>query len=176
MFFCILVALPAVFCMPEAYMNPMMARKFMERSFRTSPSDEALLSRGSYNSFEQVPALLIFEDGTSDEAEASLSPHHRVRRQSAAMDLALNHDDSNGRPRPVARLHGYADANVVGNNRNNYHANMGAGVGTVAWRSRNGRHSVGVGATVDHYRGRYNGHGYRSRPSFGVGIGYRLRF
>ncbi|KAF2348112.1 hypothetical protein FHG87_021131 [Trinorchestia longiramus] len=73
-------------------------------------------------------------------------------------------------------LHGYADANVVGNNRNNYHANMGAGVGTVAWRSRNGRHSVGVGATVDQYRGRYNGHRYRSRPSYGVGVGYRLRF
>ncbi|KAL7642780.1 UNVERIFIED_CONTAM: hypothetical protein RMT77_006068 [Armadillidium vulgare] len=102
----------------------------------------------------------------------------RTKRQVAnqAMDLSLSHQDRNGNDRPVGQLHGRFDLNAVGRDARNYHAHGGLGAGAVVWRSRNNRHSLGVGAYADQHRGRFEGFRYRSRPNFGAGIGYRFRF
>ncbi|KAL7642783.1 UNVERIFIED_CONTAM: hypothetical protein RMT77_006071 [Armadillidium vulgare] len=102
----------------------------------------------------------------------------RTKRQVAnqAMDLSLSHQDRNGNDRPVGQLHGRFDLNAVGRDARNYHAHGGLGAGAVVWRSRNNRHSLGVGAYADQQRGRFQGFRYRSRPNLGAGIGYRFRF
>jgi len=114
----------------------------------------------------------------SEESEATLP--QRVSRQKrspqSAVDLALDHTDRNGNDRPVGRVHGGVSARGAGNDRRNYHVDAGAGAGSVVWRSRDGRHSVGVGATAGQSRGRVHGYRYQSKPSYGAGIGYSFRF
>ncbi|KAL7642779.1 UNVERIFIED_CONTAM: hypothetical protein RMT77_006067 [Armadillidium vulgare] len=102
----------------------------------------------------------------------------RTKRQVAnqAMDLALSHQDRNGNDRRVGQLHLRVDLNAVGRDARNYHAHGGLGAGAVVFRSRNNRHSLGVGAYADQHRGRFQGFRYKSRPSYGAGIGYRFRF
>ena len=95
--------------------------------------------------------------------------------QREAMNLASSHTDRNGRDRPVGRLHGSVNANGAGSRRT-HHVNTQVGVGTTVYRSRNGRHSVGVGATRGQGFGRWNGQRYQSRPSYSAGVGYRFRF
>ncbi|XP_018008511.1 uncharacterized protein LOC108666195 [Hyalella azteca] len=111
-----------------------------------------------------------------DEEHVAYPQRLRVRRQLAASSLGGNHEDRNGAPRPVGKLHGFLNADGGGNSRNNHHVNVGAGLGSVVWRSPNQRHSVGVGATVDHSRGRVDGFNFHTKPNVGVGVGYKWKF
>ncbi|KAB7494582.1 hypothetical protein Anas_12497, partial [Armadillidium nasatum] len=118
------------------------------------------------------------EEDSDEDFGGSQGLKVRTKRQVAnqAVDLALSHQDRNGNDRAVGRLHGRVDLNAVGRDARNYHAHGGLGAGAVVFRSRNNRHSLGVGAYADQQRGRFQGFRYKSRPNFGAGIGYRFRF
>ncbi|RXG71915.1 hypothetical protein Avbf_08546 [Armadillidium vulgare] len=118
------------------------------------------------------------EDISDEDSDEDFGSLVRTKRQVAnqAMDLALSHQDRNGNDRRVGQLHGRVDLNAVGRDARNYHAHGGLGAGAVVFRSRNNRHSLGVGAYADQHRGRFQGFRYKSRPSYGAGIGYRFRF
>ncbi|CAL4090565.1 unnamed protein product, partial [Meganyctiphanes norvegica] len=116
-------------------------------------------------------------DHQQDEEEGTEAVSRRKRQVTReAMNLALSHTDRNGKPRPVGRIHGRFDLNGIRNDRNNHHTQAGVGLGSVLYRSNNGRHSVGVGAYGTQGRGRYFGHRYRTKPQWGAGVGYRFRF
>ncbi|KAL7642778.1 UNVERIFIED_CONTAM: hypothetical protein RMT77_006066 [Armadillidium vulgare] len=91
-------------------------------------------------------------------------------------DLALSHQNRDGKDRPVGKIHGGIDLNAAGNNSKNYHSHGGVGAGTVVWRSQNKSHSVGVGAHAEQQRGKFQGHGYQSKPNYGAGVGYQYKF
>ncbi|KAB7494970.1 hypothetical protein Anas_13274 [Armadillidium nasatum] len=99
------------------------------------------------------------EDINDEDSEEDFGSLVRTKRQVAnqAIDLALSHQDRNGNDRPVGRLHGRVDLNAVGRDARNYHAHGGLGAGAVVFRSRNNRHSLGVGAYADQQRGRFQG-------------------
>jgi len=59
---------------------------------------------------------------------------------------------------------------------NNHVIGGTVGVGGPVWRSDNGRHSVGLGATASRGYMAYRGHRARSRPNYGVGASYTFRF
>ncbi|KAF2369209.1 hypothetical protein FHG87_000010 [Trinorchestia longiramus] len=114
----------------------------------------------------------VVEHHTLSEEDLDAPRHHRVRRQ--FVDLSLNHD-KNGRPRPLGVPHGILNVNGSGN-RKNHNINLNAGLGAVVWRSRNDRHSVGVGASFDQNRGRIQGSSVTTKPKIGVGVGYKFKF
>ncbi|KAB7494969.1 hypothetical protein Anas_13273 [Armadillidium nasatum] len=99
------------------------------------------------------------EDISDEDSDSDFDSLVRTKRQVAnqAMDLALSHQDRNGNDRAVGQLHGRVDLNAVGRDARNYHAHGGLGAGAVVWRSRNNRHSLGVGAYADQQRGRFQG-------------------
>ncbi|CAL4090562.1 unnamed protein product [Meganyctiphanes norvegica] len=130
--------------------------------------------------------VVVLEEQEGDEEDHQQDEDHiteedgvsRSKRQvtQEALNLALSHTNRNGNPRPVGRIHGRFDLNGFRNDRKNHHTQAGVGLGSVVYRSNNGRHSVGVGAYGTQGRGRYFGHGYRTQPQWGAGVGYRFRF
>merc|ERR1712000_506013 len=76
----------------------------------------------------------------------------------------------------AGRVYGSVSASHQTNGFGDRHLNVNAGAQSVLFRSRNGRHSLGVGATADFNRGHSFGQRYRSGPNFNAGIGYRYRF
>ncbi|CAL4161125.1 unnamed protein product [Meganyctiphanes norvegica] len=119
-----------------------------------------------------------YDNQQEQDEEQGIEALSRSKRQVSqqALDLAFNHRDRNGNPRPVGRIHGRFDLNGVRNDRNNHHTQAGVGLGSVVYRSNNGRHSVGVGAYGTQGRGWYFGYGYKTQPQWGAGVGYRFRF
>ncbi|KAL7642772.1 UNVERIFIED_CONTAM: hypothetical protein RMT77_006060 [Armadillidium vulgare] len=122
---------------------------------------------------EEAPLNLskdVNED--SDEDLGSKGSSVRTKRQVAEHAIGLASDHS----RPVGKIHPKVDLNVSGNNGRNYHAHGGIGAGAVVHRSKNDRHSIGVGVYADQHRGRFQGFRYKSKPNFGAGIGYKFKF
>jgi len=112
-----------------------------------------------------------------DSGETPMKRFSRQKRSpQSALDLSLDHTDASGNDRPVARVHGNVNVHGSCNDGRNYHVDANVGLGSVIYRSDNGKHSVGVGATVGQSHGRYHGYRYQSKPDFGAGIGYRFRF
>lgn len=88
-------------------------------------------------------------------------------------DLAMRLSGQD-RIRPFASISG---SPVAGRFDANNHVIGGTvGVGGPVWRSDNGRHSVGLGATASRGYMAYRGHRARSRPNYGVGARYTFRF
>jgi len=112
----------------------------------------------------------VDEDEDEEDEESVVSRKKRQLSQQA-IDLALSHTDRNGNNRRPGRIHGRLDLNGIYDNRNNHHTQAGVGLGSVLYRSKNGRHSVGVGAYGTQGRGRSYGYRYRTQPQWGAGIG-----
>ncbi|CAL4193815.1 unnamed protein product [Meganyctiphanes norvegica] len=93
----------------------------------------------------------------------------RSKRQ--FLDLAGNHNFSNGTARPVGDIHGNLNMNGFYKNPNNYHVQPSVGLGSVIYRSPNSQHSVGVGA----YSSQGFGNGV-NKPTWGAGIGYKFKW
>ncbi|RXG60947.1 hypothetical protein Avbf_18865 [Armadillidium vulgare] len=102
----------------------------------------------------EVLVLNPSEDISDEDSDEDFGSLVRTKRQVAnqAMDLALSHQDRNGNDRPVGQLHGRVDLNAVGRDARNYHAHGGLGAGAVVLRSRNNRHSLGVGTYADQHK------------------------
>ncbi|CAL4090559.1 unnamed protein product [Meganyctiphanes norvegica] len=147
---------------------------------RLTPRElDGLLGDMEYRYGEDVVLEEQENDHKQDEEHVTeVGGVSRIKRQVSqeALNLALSHRDRNGNPRPVGRPHGRLDLNGVYKDRNNHHTQGGIGLGSVVYRSNNGRHSVGVGAYGSQGRGRYYGYGYKTKPQWGAGIGYRFRF
>ncbi|RXG55738.1 hypothetical protein Avbf_11957 [Armadillidium vulgare] len=89
----------------------------------------------------------------------SLTVSRRHKRQAGrgALGMAQSRQDYNGRKHRVGEVFKSFDVDAGGKSKKKYGARIGAGVGSVVYKSKNNRHSVGVGAYASQDRSRNQG-------------------